>query len=127
MIKATKKWIIIKISSLLLIPLMVWFIISFVSLVEVNNSNPQVFFSDFFTKIIMFLKLVHTMYAILHVLFCLQQHKFSVLIHFHSFLSNPGPIFSASTFLDRLFTRGSPIFPTATATDCAMHLSPAEP
>ena len=58
MIKATKKWIIIKISSLLLIPLMVWFIISFVSLVEVNNSNPQVFFSYFFTKIIMFLFLI---------------------------------------------------------------------
>ena len=58
MIKATKKWIIIKISSLLLIPLMVWFIISFVSLVEVNNSNPQVFFSDFFTKIIMFFFLI---------------------------------------------------------------------
>ena len=58
MIKATKKWIIIKISSLLLIPLMVWFIISFVSLVYANGSHAQVFFSDFLTKIIMFLFLI---------------------------------------------------------------------
>ncbi len=58
MIKATKKWIIIKISSLLLVPLMVWFIISFVSLVDSNSYHLQVFFSEVFTKIIMFLFLI---------------------------------------------------------------------
>ena len=58
MIKATKKWIIIKISSGLLIPLMIWFIISFVSLVDANGSQTQVFFSNFFIKIIMFLFLI---------------------------------------------------------------------
>ena len=50
MIKATKKWLAIKISSGLLIPLMVWFIITFVSLVDANSSQTQVFFSDFFMK-----------------------------------------------------------------------------
>ena len=58
MIKATKKWIIIKISSGLLIPLMIWFIISFVSLVDANSSHTQVFLSDIFTKFIMFLFLL---------------------------------------------------------------------
>ena len=58
MIKATKKWLAIKISSGLLIPLMVWFIITFVSLVDANSSQTQVFFSDFFTKMIMFLFLI---------------------------------------------------------------------
>ena len=58
MIKATKKWLAIKISSGLLIPLMVWFVITFVSLVDANSSQTQVFFSDFFTKMIMFLFLI---------------------------------------------------------------------
>tara|TARA_Y100000813_G_C24106106_1_gene325473 strand:+ start:655 stop:978 length:324 start_codon:yes stop_codon:yes gene_type:complete len=58
MIKATKKWLAIKISSGLLVPLMVWFIISFVSLVDANSSQTQVFFSNFFIKIIMFLFLI---------------------------------------------------------------------
>ena len=58
MIKATKKWLAIKISSGLLIPLMVWFIITFVSLVDANSSQTQVFFSDFFKKMIMFLFLI---------------------------------------------------------------------
>ena len=58
MIKATKKWLAIKISSGLLVPLMVWFIISFVSLADANSSQTQVFFSNFFTKIIMFLFLI---------------------------------------------------------------------
>ena len=32
-----------------------------------------------------------------------------------------------STFLDKRDTSSSPIFPTATATDWAIHLSPADP
>ena len=43
------------------------------------------------------------------------------------FLSRPGPTFKASTFFDNFSTSLSPIPPTATATDCAIHLSPAEP
>ena len=60
MIKATKKWLAIKISSGLLVPLMVWFIISFVSLVDANSSQTQVFFYDFSTKIIIFLFITMT-------------------------------------------------------------------
>ena len=58
MINATKKWLAIKISSGLLVPLMVWFIISFVSLVDANSSQTQVFLSNFLTKIIMALFLI---------------------------------------------------------------------
>ena len=58
MIKATKKWLAIKISSGLLIPLMVWFIITFVSLVDANSSQTQVFLSNFLTEIIMALFLI---------------------------------------------------------------------
>ena len=42
-------------------------------------------------------------------------------------LSIPGPTFNASAFFDKRATNSSPISPTATATDCAMHLSPADP
>ena len=35
--------------------------------------------------------------------------------------------FKDSAFFDRRETSSSPIFPTATATDCAIHLSPADP
>ena len=53
---ATKKWILLKISSLILIPLMFWFILNFVSiydksfeeiLIFFSNSNSRVLFSLF--------------------------------------------------------------------------------
>ena len=44
MIKATKKWLVIKISSGLLIPFMVWFIINFVSIFDANHSQLVDFF-----------------------------------------------------------------------------------
>ena len=56
MINATKKWIFLKISGAMLIPLMVWFIISFISIYDqeykdvVNfflNSTSKFFFSIF--------------------------------------------------------------------------------
>ena len=53
MIKATKKWLAIKISSGLLIPFMAWFLINFVSLFDVNNSKLIGFFSNISTKIIL--------------------------------------------------------------------------
>ena len=52
MIKATKKWLTIKITSGILIPLMIWFIINFVSLIDANNSQLGVFFEYNFNKII---------------------------------------------------------------------------
>ena len=52
MIKATKKWLTIKISSGLLIPFMIWFIINCVSLFDANNSQLNVFLSNIPNKII---------------------------------------------------------------------------
>tara|TARA_B100000686_G_scaffold342038_1_gene420452 strand:+ start:273 stop:596 length:324 start_codon:yes stop_codon:yes gene_type:complete len=53
MIKATKKWIVTKISSSLLIPLLAWFIINFISLIDANSSQLTVFFSYMINKILM--------------------------------------------------------------------------
>ena len=52
MIKATKKWLIMKISSGLLIPFMVWFIINCVSLFDANSSQITFFLSNTPNKII---------------------------------------------------------------------------
>ena len=52
MIKATKKWLTIKISSGLLIPFMIWFIINFVSLFGANHSQLIEYLSLSSTKII---------------------------------------------------------------------------
>ena len=49
---STKKWIFTKISSLLLLPLMVWFIINFVSIYDENYSEVVLFFTQQPTKII---------------------------------------------------------------------------
>ena len=66
MIKATKKWLAIKISSGLLIPLMAWFLINFVSLFDVNNSKLIGFFSNISTKIIfsLFLLIAFTFFTL---------------------------------------------------------------
>tara|TARA_Y100001970_G_scaffold220403_1_gene270710 strand:- start:20299 stop:20622 length:324 start_codon:yes stop_codon:yes gene_type:complete len=58
MIKATKKWLTIKITSGILIPFMIWFIINFVSLLDANNSQIGVFFEDTLNKIIFSLFLI---------------------------------------------------------------------
>ena len=52
MIKATKKWLIIKISSGLLIPFMVWFILNLVSVYDANSSQITSFLSSTSTKLI---------------------------------------------------------------------------
>ena len=52
MIKATKKWLAIKISSGLLIPFMVWFILNFVSVYDANSSQITSFLSSTSTKLI---------------------------------------------------------------------------
>ena len=66
MIKATKKWLAIKISSGLLIPFMAWFLINFVSLFDVNNSKLIGFFSNISTKIIfsLFLLIAFTFFTL---------------------------------------------------------------
>ena len=50
MINATKKWIFLKISSIILIPLMSWFIINLVSIYDKDYFDIIVFFSSQPTK-----------------------------------------------------------------------------
>ena len=49
---STKKWLFTKISSLILIPLMIWFIINFVSIYENDYQIVAFFFNKQLTKIL---------------------------------------------------------------------------
>jgi succinate dehydrogenase / fumarate reductase membrane anchor subunit len=49
---STKKWLFTKISSFILIPLMIWFIINFVSIYENDYQEVTLFFSKQPTKIL---------------------------------------------------------------------------
>ena len=50
MINATKKWIFLKISSALLVPLMLWFILNFIKIYDQDYINFVSFFSNSLTK-----------------------------------------------------------------------------
>ena len=50
MINATKKWIFLKISGGLLVPLMLWFILNFIKIYDQDYLNFVSFFSDPLTK-----------------------------------------------------------------------------
>ena len=58
MIKATKKWLTIKVTSGILIPFLIWFIINLVSILDANNSQFVLFLESFSTKIIFTLFLI---------------------------------------------------------------------
>ena len=58
MIKAAKKWLTIKITSGILIPFMVWFIINLVGVLDANNSQSILFLDSFTNKIIFTLFLI---------------------------------------------------------------------
>ena len=58
MIRATKKWLTIKITSGILIPFMVWFILNLVGILDANNSQFVLFLESFSTKIIFTLFLI---------------------------------------------------------------------
>ena len=49
---STKKWLFTKVSSLILLPLMIWFIINFVSIYDKNYSQVALFFTQQPSKII---------------------------------------------------------------------------
>ena len=49
---STKKWLFTKISSSILLPLMIWFIINFVSIYDENYSEVALFFTQLPSKII---------------------------------------------------------------------------
>ena len=50
MINATKKWIFLKISGALLVPLMLWFILHFIKIYDQDYLNFVTFFSNPLTK-----------------------------------------------------------------------------
>ena len=50
MINATKKWIFLKISGALLVPLMLWFILHFIKIYDQDYLNFVSFFSNTLTK-----------------------------------------------------------------------------
>ena len=58
MIRATKKWLSIKITSGILIPFMVWFILNLVGILDANSSQFNLFLESFPTKIIFTLFLI---------------------------------------------------------------------
>ena len=51
MISATRKWIFLKVSSLLMVPFMTWFLINFVIIYDKNYQNIVEFFSSKFSTI----------------------------------------------------------------------------
>ena len=55
---STKKWLVIKFSSIILIPLMLWFIINLVSIYDENYTEIVVFFSKTSSKILYCLFLI---------------------------------------------------------------------
>ena len=46
MINATRKWIFLKVSSLLMVPFMIWFLIKFLPIYDANYQNIVEFFSS---------------------------------------------------------------------------------
>ena len=58
MINATKKWIFLKISSFILIPLMVWFMINFISIYDQDYNQVIAFFSNQTTKFLLSLLII---------------------------------------------------------------------
>ena len=50
MINATKKWIFLKISGALLVPLMLWFILNFIAIYDQDFTVVKFFFSDSASK-----------------------------------------------------------------------------
>ena len=68
MINATKKWIFLKASSIILIPLMIWFIINLVSIYEKDYVAIVSFFSTqpskFLTSLLMIVAFFHSSLSI---------------------------------------------------------------
>ena len=58
MINATKKWIFLKISSFILIPLMIWFMINFISIYDQDYDQVIAFFSNQITKFLLSLLII---------------------------------------------------------------------
>ncbi len=55
---ATKKWIFMKISSLILLPLMIWFIVNFIAIYDQSYSEVLRFFTNLTSKLLFSLFIV---------------------------------------------------------------------
>ena len=62
MLSATRKWILLKISSLLMVPFMIWFLIKFASIYDGNYQNIVEFFSTKTSTIIFSIFIVITFF-----------------------------------------------------------------
>ncbi len=55
---ATKKWVFMKISSLILLPLMIWFIVNFIAIYDQSYSEVLKFFTNLTSKFLFSLFIV---------------------------------------------------------------------
>jgi len=62
MIKATRKWILLKLSSLLMVPFMIWFLIKFVSVYDKDYQSVLEFFSNQSSAIIFSIFIIITFF-----------------------------------------------------------------
>ena len=58
MIAATKKWIFLKLSSVILIPLMIWFIINFISIYDKDFNEVLIFLTNQSSKFLLSILIV---------------------------------------------------------------------
>ena len=106
MINATKKWIFLKVSSIILIPLMVWFIINLVSIYEKDYVDIVSFFSTqpskFLTSLLMIVAFFYSSLSISEIFEDYINDKKIKVIHADSFKDDPTRIFRAIRFSERL-------------------------
>ena len=62
MINATRKWIFLKVSSLLMVPFMIWFLIKFLPIYDANYQNIVEFFSSKSTTILFSMFIIITFF-----------------------------------------------------------------
>ena len=62
MLSATKKWILLKVSSIIMVPFMIWFLLKLVSIYDYNYEIIVEFFSDPFSSIIFSIFIVVTFF-----------------------------------------------------------------
>ena len=62
MLSATKKWLSLKLSSVIMVPFMIWFLIKIVTIYDDDYQNIKEFFSDPFSAIIFSIFIVVTFF-----------------------------------------------------------------
>ena len=72
---STKKWLFTKISSFVLIPFMIWFILNFVSIYENDYQTVLLFFTQQPTKILFSIFIVIAIIFITPTILCVIESK----------------------------------------------------